>query len=63
MDKFAFKNPRKDERLKGGSIMQSLRTRKSVKPLNNPDFFDRPESEIDEEHVCILKKILFNIEN
>ena len=43
--------------------MQSLRTRKSVKPLNNPDFFDRPESEIDEEHVCILKKILFNIEN
>merc|ERR1712137_540901 len=50
LDKFAFKNPRAKERLKGGSIMQNLHERKSVTPLNTAKFIDLPEEQVDEEH-------------
>ena len=55
LDKFAFKNPRKSERLRGGSIMQSLRTRKETTPLNTPRFINKTPSEVEAEHVRVTK--------
>jgi len=49
LDKFVYKNPRSRERLAGGSIMQSLRPRAPIVPLNSKQFLSKSENQIPEE--------------
>lgn len=46
LDKFVYKNPKKRERLAGGSIMQSTKQRKQVLPLNSEAFLSKAEQEV-----------------
>jgi ribosome biogenesis protein MAK21 len=59
LDKFVYKNPRARERLSGGSIMQSLRSRNIHAPLNTKKFLSKPEDQISEEDVCVSFVLLF----